>query len=183
MIVGTMPIRPEDFKQHEARVASAIEACTGWHVERFDVARFDDTTRRNLTRGTENAIRHLPDLIATHRTRKHVLIECKSVTPQYEDSPNYTLEMASFDACARWASWGSPVLIVWHDLSATRPNRIPWINPIEGPRLGRGSDDRYWLINRRDLAMVSQPLTYYLQRLTNNLWDEMDQQRLEGLTP
>ncbi len=178
-------ITPDQFKAHELLVCNTIEAHDGWHVERFDTKFFDDTTKRNLhNRKIESPLRHLPDLIATHNSGRHVLIECKSADERNLDSPNYSIEVASLDACIGWAQLSTPVLIVWHDLSATRPSAVLTLRSTRlGPPSTFGSGDPYYLVNRKDLRQVSNRLAYYLHRLVAGRFNDLDQPSLFEVKP
>lgn len=181
----TREISPDHFKAHELLVCQTIEDHDGWHVERMDTKLFDKTTKRNLhNQGIESHLRHLPDLIATHKSRGHVLIECKSVAKRHLDSPDYTIEVASLDACMRWAQMTTPVLIVWHNLSATRPIAVRTLKSTRlGPPSTFGSGDPYYLVNREDLRQVSNDLAYYLHRLVAGRFNDLDQPPLFELNP
>lgn len=178
-------ITPEQHEWHERLVCETITEQAGWHVDRFDTRRFDDTTQRNLHhRRRESHLRHLPDLIATHRSGRHVLIECKSTTPKHVNSPNYTIEIASLNACMRWAQMSVPVLVVWHDLSASRPHAVRFLRSTrEGPYYGVGSGDRYFLVDRHDLRQVSQSLPNYLNRITDGTFNKPDRPTLFESNP
>lgn len=155
-------ISPEQFQPHEQRVVEAARSA-GWHVDRFDTARFDQTTIDNIhRRGIENNIRHLPDLILTRPDAQPWLVECKSVSPKHRDSPNFSIEIASWWACDTLSTSFHQLLIVWHDLTATNPRDMRRLNLERGKRYGNGSDDHYWLINRRELGKISRPFVDYL---------------------
>jgi len=183
--VTTPEINPDHFEAHELLVCQTIEDHDGWHVERMDTKLFDETTKRNLhNQGVESHLRHLPDLIATHKSRGHVLIECKSVTEWHLNSPYYSIEVASLDACMRWAQYSTPVLIVWHDLSACRPHSVPALPSTRlGPPSARGSNDPYYLVDRKDLREVSSRLSYYLHRLVAGRFNDLDQPPLFEVNP
>lgn len=170
-------VTPNQFQAHEDRIMYEINALPGWHAERFDTQRFDKTTQKNLhERGVESVLRHLPDLIATHENGVHVLIECKSVTPRQFQSGNYTIETHSLESCLFWVRSDVPVLIVWHDLSASCPIDVDTrAGKSAGPKSRNGSGDPYYLVERKHLERFSLSLSEYLCRLASGNWDTFDQ--------
>ena len=101
---------------------------------------------RALLRRTRSAIRWMPDIIAC-RDSVVILVDAKEA--QRLDTPNWTIEAAAFDAgTAFQATFGHPLLYVWHDFTANLHDELVFANSDPWGGLTRGSGTPYWLVRK-----------------------------------
>lgn len=152
-----MSFTPREFSAYEREVEHRIRRhrFNGlWTTQPFGSATFSEQTRFNLQQ-QRTLLRHLPDLLVSHTSGAHVLIECKGTTLNNRLSSNFTIQKQSLEACRRLHNIDFPVIVVWHDYTTSTPEEIDAINLETGRYNGFGTGTPYWLVNRSQLARTS----------------------------
>lgn len=137
----------DDLARHHENMVIALLRHHGWIADHWGQALVSDELRRAL-KGTSSPARWSPDILAV-RGREWALIDCKAEVKV--DTPNYSLEIAAFDAMFAWMMASTDPHgdcgYVWHDFSWTPTQAIhltgeKWL----GPTSANGSGTPYWLI-------------------------------------